>query len=1628
MTKWLQTVFLVLIMLGLSAQSTQVILLKNHNLYLDNSLTEGLKPLPIEQNQPSYYRLVQFSSVDHVKLWDKTADYEVLEYLPKNAYLIRVFNNGKDIVELLRSKGAVTASTMNPSWKLSKKLFQENIPEWAYTDNNFARIWLRYYDGMNHQTVVNSISRSFNVSNANPDENLIEVTISPDKVMDLAALPYIYYVQEMEDPGSPENYTARTDHRVNSLQSSFPGAPSYDGSGIVVGHGDDGRIGPHIDYTGRMTQPLATASTGDHGDHVAGIIFGAGNLDPTGRGMAPGAEIFYQTYPDNLSTADFNYSNRNVRVTVSSYSNGCNAGYTNFTRQMDQDAIDNPDLVHVFSAGNSGTSNCGYGAGSVWGNVTGGHKIAKNVIAVANLTNIDGLASSSSRGPASDGRIKPDVSAVGTSVYSTTNPDAYTFKTGTSMSCPGVGGVVSVLYEAYQDVNQNTDPKAGLLKAILMNTCDDLGNPGPDFRFGYGRVNTRRAYEVIKTQNHITDNITNGATKSFQIQVPSNTAEARIMLYWPDVPASTIAAQALVNDLDMEVSQNGTAYKPWILDPTPNTAALSSNAVRGVDTLNNIEQVTFKNPGSGDITVTVDGTNIPQNSQEFYIIYEFVPNEVVVTYPMGGEGFVPGEDELIRWDSPEVTSNFTIESSNDGGTTWNTLSTNVPSTRRYYSWAVPNIPGGDFKIRVTNGTMVSESPGTFTVAGTPNNLQVASVCPDSIQLTWDPVNSATAYVVYKLGAKYMDSTVTTAAAFAKVANNNQAEWYSVAAITANNGLGRRAIAIKYVPNGVFNCSLDNDLDVAQLLSPAPGFLPDCFNFTNVPVSVRLKNNGKNPIYNFDVSYKLNNGTTITENVTDTIPVNGTLDHTFSGSSVSLTIGSNYNMSVWVNYIIDDNNFNDSIAEDIALYAGTSVSFPYSHDFESFSNCATANDCGATICNLVDGWVNSDNGTRDDIDFRTNNGGTPSGSTGPSSDHNPGTTAGKYVYLEASNGCDSSLAQLLSPCIDLSTANSPLLEFWYHMSGTNMGVLSVDIFDGTEWNLNVTRIAGNQGNSWRSRTLNLLPYVGKTIMVRFNGKTGDGFAADLSLDDFNVFENTTSPTTSFGRSTGLTCIDGVINFTDQSANIPTSWEWIIQPNTFSFVNGTDSSSQNVSVQFHNIGTYAVSLVSTNAFGSDTLTQSQSIIVDPGTPIPVFEDFEGLFAPTGWSIENPDGLTQWKSQQVVGPYSSSTKAAAFDNFNSGASGENDGLITLNLDLRTAVNPILLFDVAYAPKSSSSNDSLIIDASTDCGFTYSTTSYQKGGATLQTASMSQTLFIPNNATQWRRDTLDLAPFIGNNVKLRFRNYSDGGNAVYLDNVQVVSSSVVAPIALFTTLDSLVCNGDDVIFNDASNGGPPDNYSWSFSSNAIPSTANTAGPHTVRFVNNGSFTVTLTISNNGGFSQHSYNVYVEETPLAVFDETFQTVQTIQFNDLSAFDPTSWAWDFGDGNTSIQQNPNHTYATDGTYDVDLIVTNRCGTSTRTRQVIVQGIGITEQIDLTDLSIFPNPSKGEYNLNFGSDIPQDIQIDVLDLNGKKVRNFEFKASTGQNELKFDLSNLSKGIYLLKLSTESGSHTLRAIKE
>jgi PKD repeat protein len=185
---------------------------------------------------------------------------------------------------------------------------------------------------------------------------------------------------------------------------------------------------------------------------------------------------------------------------------------------------------------------------------------------------------------------------------------------------------------------------------------------------------------------------------------------------------------------------------------------------------------------------------------------------------------------------------------------------------------------------------------------------------------------------------------------------------------------------------------------------------------------------------------------------------------------------------------------------------TAYTLPYNEDFESMTSCGTSSDCGATACSLGNGWVNLENGSEDDIDFRVDSGGTPSANTGPTTDYNPGTPIGNYIYTEASS-CSGRSAVLVSPCIDLAGSSAPELNFAYHMSGGNMGTLSLDILVDGAWQEDfITPISGDQGVLWKTMNVSLSQHAGKMINLRFRAITGNGYQSDITIDDISIVDD------------------------------------------------------------------------------------------------------------------------------------------------------------------------------------------------------------------------------------------------------------------------------------------------------------------------------------------------------------------------------------------------------------------------------------------------------------------------------------------------------------------------------------------
>lgn len=803
-----------------------------------------------ERTDDKFYRIIQFQAIpsNAVKEQLKNAGVDLLSYIPNHAYFASIRSN-IDIAILRAPDFNIRAVlAIDTKFKVHPSLNNGLVPDWAETEKGKADVVISFFESTPAETIINKLkSAGIATEVLERDELNFSITIRTNKTMlaQLADLPFVAYLEPIPPPYELENSTGTTLHRSNTLNTLFPGGPKYDGKDVVVSVGDGGSVASHPDLKNRLT---TSGTAADHATHVAGIIAGAGNIDPLAKGQAPGAAIISKSGHSDLTGMNDLYTNKKVRVSNHSLGEGCNDGYTANARTMDLQAVTYPNLFNVFSAGNSGSTDCSFGAGSLWGNITGGYKAGKNAIAMGNLSRTDVIAGSSSRGPSKDGRIKPDICAKGSAVFSTMPNDTYGNMSGTSMASPGGAGCFSQLIHVYRDLNAGSDPKLGLLKGIALNTADDLGNVGPDYIYGWGRVNILKAYNLMKDKRYASGTIENTATKTHQFSVPAGVKELKVMVYWADPAATAGVTKALVNDLDISVTDpSSKVSNPWLLSFAASAAELSKPAARGKDKRNNMEQVSIENPAAGNYTVTIEGAAVPQGPQEYFVSYEFIKDEIVVTYPYGGESMVPGETEYIRWDAAEKTGTFKIEYSTDNGSTWQVISASVAGNLRYHAWTVPAIVNGEALVRVSRDNISGKSQAPFSIIKVPGSVKVDWRCETYMQLSWAAVTGATSYEVYLLGDKYMEAQKTTTATNTIVDLKPTNTWVSVKAL-ANNGkvIGRRAVAIK-IP-AVFNCiptSVDENRlsqSIAVYPNPTPGLFEAKLNVLHQGrVKIRIYN-------------------------------------------------------------------------------------------------------------------------------------------------------------------------------------------------------------------------------------------------------------------------------------------------------------------------------------------------------------------------------------------------------------------------------------------------------------------------------------------------------------------------------------------------------------------------------------------------------------------------------------------------------------------------------------------------------------------------------------------------------------------------------------------------------------------
>lgn len=789
---------------------------KDYTIYLqsgkvspaENITTVSISDPVFENNKFSdkYFVVIQFYQIPDETLKNElaSAGVKLIDYLPNYAFTASVAGNLN--LDAIRFKGIRSITALNSFQKSSPQINERRIPTHAVKQPGMVDLTIITHEKSN-AGILNSIMSSFNAFVLNSSEvfRTYDIRIPQSSYYLIASHPLVQWVEFASPENVEENLLGRTLHRVSILQD---GVRNLKGEGMNIGIWDGGPVFQHMDFSppGRLTIMEAGAAS-DHGTHCAGTIAGAGILNPIAKGMAPKANLFSWNFNGNVQAEmQTGIPNNNLAVSSHSYgftfSGACDLtnttmlGYSSTSRATDLNCNNFPTHLHVHSAGNAGNS-CGGG----YYTITGSGKSAKNNLVVANITTSEGRASSSSAGPVHDGRIKPEISAMGSSVFSTVSNNAYDTYSGTSMSTPGVAGSAALIYQRYKQLNSNNNPPSALVKNFICNTARDLGNSGPDFQFGYGRIDALSAVEMMEENRFVSNTVVNGASNEFNITVPANTVRLKVMITWNDPAAASNAATALVNNLDLIVFKGTDSTFAWKLNKD-NPSAL---AFKGRDSVSNIEQVVIDNP-TGTYTVRTEGILVPSGPQQYFITWIFETASIKVLYPNGNEKLVPGSSETITWNNNGITSPQTIEYSLDNGTNWTVLSTSVAAQTTRFNWSIPsNASTNTALIRITSGSVTDVSDGTFAIMGTASSFSINATCaPGQLSFQWTAAPGATSYDLLRLNETTGEwltvaSNITGTTHLLNGLQPLTASWYSIVSKNSNtNAVSERSTAIRGV--------------------------------------------------------------------------------------------------------------------------------------------------------------------------------------------------------------------------------------------------------------------------------------------------------------------------------------------------------------------------------------------------------------------------------------------------------------------------------------------------------------------------------------------------------------------------------------------------------------------------------------------------------------------------------------------------------------------------------------------------------------------------------------------------------------------------------------------------------------
>ncbi len=561
---------------------------------------------------------------------------ELHQYLPERSYVVRMTPH----------VAASVSSLSNVAWvgEFSAKLKAQPrmVQNFAAVSRKPARFDLVLVDKADRARLMRKVELlGGKVANPNAGSILIEAELDAEQLGSVLELPEVLWAERTPEIELDVD-KARVQGGANYLENQLA-PPGYTGVG-VNGHVMEGINPTHQGFRESQFRkaPISVVDGAydDHGQATYGIIFGDGTGRPEARGLAPNAQGFYTNYnavyaaPEGSEAEGSRYhlmgvlkNEHRVMFQTASWGFSRVTEYTARSAEMDNLIFDH-DITITQSQSNAGTRDS---RPQAW---------AKNIISVGGVMHYDNADPSDDRwngrasiGPATDGRIKPDLTAYYDRILTTSHSGYDEDFGGTSGATPIVAGHLALTLEMWTDGifgnelprvdgdRYDNRPHFTTAKALMINTAQQYAFEGEAHDLtrvhqGWGFPSLSNMFNGRNQIFVVNEDVVleQGEAAEFTVTVADGTSltapkqpELKVTLVFADPEGNVAADVDRINNLDLKVTApDGTIY--W-----GNVGLLAGNYSKAggtANTVDTVENVFIRNPAAGEWKIEVLATEL----------------------------------------------------------------------------------------------------------------------------------------------------------------------------------------------------------------------------------------------------------------------------------------------------------------------------------------------------------------------------------------------------------------------------------------------------------------------------------------------------------------------------------------------------------------------------------------------------------------------------------------------------------------------------------------------------------------------------------------------------------------------------------------------------------------------------------------------------------------------------------------------------------------------------------------------------------------------------------------------------------------------------------------------------------